>query len=160
MAQLPAFQKCTAEPLFVECSLEQRQWLTFQDDTWQLLLTLLHVAVCMFIMKYFPYMPKGIGRIVPASLVGLLVGTALEWGLFRPVFNVSTRTVQETATMSGTLPQFHWPNQFDTSNPQTMQTVIVYGITLAAIGAVESVLTLQACNEVSWCAGTSVQFVR
>lgn len=146
MAQLPAFQKCDAEPLFVECTLEQRQWLTFQDDTWQLILSLVHVAMCMFIMHFFPRVPK-VGRIIPASLVGLLVGTLFEHTLFRKVFDVSTRTVQETAQMSGSLPKFDWPAI--PTDSKTLGIVVQYALTLAAIGGVESVLTLQACNEIT-----------
>lgn len=146
MAQLPAFQTCPEYDLFVDCQIDQRQWLTFQDDTWQLLLTFLHVGICMAIMKLFPLVPK-IGKIVPASLVGLLVGTLLEHALFRPVFDVATRTVEETAEMSGSLPKFDWPSI--PGDSETFKQVMIYGVTLAAIGSVESVLTLQACNEIT-----------
>lgn len=53
LVQLPAFQTCDAAPLFVDCTLEQRRWLTFADNTWQLILTLFHVGLCMAIMKFF-----------------------------------------------------------------------------------------------------------
>jgi len=146
MAQLPAFMYCTDAPLFIECTVEQRQWLTFQDQPAELCLTLVHVAICMAIMKFFPLIPK-IGRLLPASLVGLLVGTLLEHTLFRRVFDVATRTVSETAPMSGSPPKFDWPAIPNDST--TIQNVITFGLTLAAIGSVESVLTLQACNEIT-----------
>lgn len=146
MAQLPAFMKCTEAELFVDCTVEQRQWLTFTDDTAVLCLTLLHVAICMAIMKVYPLTPK-IGKLLPASLVSLVVGTLLEHLLFRAVFDVDTRTVKETAKMSGSLPEFDWP-QIPTDS-ETISTVMTYAITLAAIGGVESVLTLQACNEIT-----------
>ena len=146
MAQLPAFQKCTAADLFVDCTVDQREWLTFRDDTSVLLLTLLHVAICMAIMKLYPMVPK-IGKILPASLVSLLIGTLLEHVIFRPVFDIETRTVKETAQMSGSLPKFDWPQV--PSDSTTIGTIISYAITLAAIGGVESVLTLQACNEIT-----------
>merc|ERR1711884_828765 len=100
--------------------------------------TLVHVGICMFVMKFFPKVPK-LGKIVPASLVGLLLGALLEHTLFRMVFDVSTRTVRETALMKGTFPQFNWPNAFDTSDSSVYNVIIVYGVTLAAIGGVESV---------------------
>lgn len=146
MAQLPAFQKCEDAELFVDCTVEQRQWLTFGADTWPLLLSLFHVALCMFIMKFFPLIPK-VGRLIPASLVGLLVGTLLEHTLFRLVFDVATRTVQETAQMSGSLPKFDFPTI--PTDGQTIGVVAQFAVTLAAIGSVESVLTLQACNEIT-----------
>jgi len=146
MAQLPAFQKCDEHDLFVECPLDERQWLTFQDDTWQLIFSLVHVGLCMIIMKFFPLIPR-IGRLIPASLVGLLVGTLLEHALFRPVFDVGTRTVQETAEMSGSLPEFDYPKI--PTDSKTIGIVAQYAFTLATIGSVESVLTLQACNEIT-----------
>jgi len=150
MAQLPAFKKCDVEGVeyFTECTLQEREWLTFQNDTWQLILTLVHVGICMFVMKFFPKVPK-LGKIIPASLVGLLLGALLEHTLFRMAFDISTRTVRETALMKGTFPQFNWPNAFDTSDSSVYNVIFVYGVTLAAIGGVESVLTLQACNEIS-----------
>lgn len=145
-AQLPAFKKCEEAEFFVSCTVEQRQWLTFGTDTWPLLLSLFHVALCMFIMNFFPLFPK-VGRLIPASLVGLSAGTVLEHTLFRRVFDVATRTVRETAEMSGSLPKFDF--RTIPTDGQTIGVVAQYAITLAAIGSVESVLTLQACNEIT-----------
>ena len=146
MAQLPAFQKCPSAELFVDCAADEREWLTFDADTAVLLLTLLHVIICMVIMKGYPMIPK-VGKILPASLVSLLVGTFLEHVIFRSACDTATRTVRETARMSGTLPEFNWPKV--PTDSDTMSTIINYAITLAAIGSVESVLTLQACNEIT-----------
>jgi MFS superfamily sulfate permease-like transporter len=90
MAQLPAFQYCTDEPLFVQCTVEQRQWLTFSGQPLELSLVLVHVACCMAIMKFWPKTPK-IGKWIPASLVALLVGTLIEWTLFRMAIGQGTR---------------------------------------------------------------------
>lgn len=92
MAQLPAFQYCTAEPLFIECTVQERQWLTFAGQPLELSLVLIHVFSCMLIMHFFPKIPK-VGKWIPASLVGLLVGTLFEWTLFRKVIGQGTRTV-------------------------------------------------------------------
>merc|ERR1719253_1236030 len=146
MAQLPAFQFCTSEPLFIECTVEERQWLTFADQPLELALVLVHIAVCMAIMQFFPKIPK-VGKFIPASLVGLLVGTLLEWTLFREVFGQATRVVEDTAPIAGEPPRFDWPAIPNDS--QTISTMFSYAIQLAAIGAVESVLTLQACNEIT-----------
>ena len=146
MAQLPAFQYCTDEPLFIDCTVQQRQWLTFGNNPLELSLVLVHVAVCMLIMYFFPKIPY-VGRWIPASLVGLLVGTLIEWTLFREAIGQGTRVVEETAPIAGDPPKFDWPAIPDDS--QTIRTMLVFAIQLAAIGAVESVLTLQACNEIT-----------
>jgi len=147
MAQLPAFQYCTAAPLFVECQVDERQWLTFKDQPLELSLLLIHIVVCMAIMKFWPKLPK-IGKWIPASLVGLLVGTFVEWIIFRKAMGTQgTRVVEQTAPIAGAPPKFDWP-----AIPQdnkTISTMLSFAIQLAAIGAVESVLTLQACNEIT-----------
>ncbi len=93
MAQLPAFQYCTDEPLFVDCTVEQRQWLTFAGQPLELSLVLVHIVICMAIMKFWPKTPK-IGKWIPASLVALLVGTLIEWTLFRMAIGQGTRVVR------------------------------------------------------------------
>lgn len=55
--------------------------------------------------------------------------------------------VEETAPIAGAPPQFDWPAIPNDS--QTISTMLSFAIQLAAIGAVESVLTLQACNEIT-----------
>ena len=146
MAQLPAFQYCTAEDLFIDCTVEQRQWLTFTGQPLELSLLLVHIAICMAIMQFWPKVPK-IGKWIPASLMGLLVGTLLEHTLFRMAFGQGTRIVSETAPIAGAPPKFDWPAI--PNDGQTISTMFVFAIQLAAIGAVESVLTLQACNEIT-----------
>lgn len=151
LAQLPAFMKCEEYPLFVDCTVDERQYLNFVNDTWVLILSLVHIAICMAIMKFYPKLPNigsfPIKRILPASLVSLLVGTLIEHTLFRKVFGVETRTVAQTAQLKGSLPEFYWPAIPNDS--KTINTVLTYALTLAAIGGVESVLTLEACNEIT-----------
>ena len=146
MAQLPAFQYCTDEELFIDCTVDQRQWLTFSQQPLELSLVLVHIAICMLIMHFWPKIPK-IGKWIPASLMGLLIGTLLEWTLFRRAIGQGTRVVEETAPIAGAPPKFDWPAIPD--DGQTIRTMLSYAIQLAAIGAVESVLTLQACNEIT-----------
>lgn len=151
LAQLPAFMKCEEYPLFVDCKVDERRYLNFVHDTWVLILSLVHIAICMTIMKFYPRLPNigkfPIKRVLPASLVSLLVGTLIEHTLFRRAFGVETRTVAQTAQLKGNLPEFYWPAIPNDS--KTINTVITYALTLAAIGGVESVLTLEACNEIT-----------
>lgn len=151
LAQLPSFMKCEGSQYFVDCKVEERQYLTFSGDTWVLVLTLAHVFLCMGIMKFYPLMPNignlRIGKILPSSLVSLLFGTMMEHTLFRQVLKVSTRTVGETAPMDGSWPVFNAP--FVPTDAKTLQAILMTAVTLSAIGSVESVLTLEACNEIT-----------
>ena len=93
MAQLPAFQYCPEYPdRFVDCTVAQRQWLTFAGQPLELSLVLVHIVICMLIMKFWGKTPK-IGKWIPASLVALLVGTLIEWTLFRKAIGTGTRVV-------------------------------------------------------------------
>lgn len=146
IAQLTAFQYCDEEDLFMDCTEDQRHYMNFQSHPWELSLTLIHVILCMVIMKFFPFIPH-LGKWIPSSLVGLLIGSILEHTLFRQVFDVSTRTVEETAVIDGSFPKFNWPSIPGDSN--TITTMMSFAFTLAIIGGVESVLTLQACCELT-----------
>lgn len=52
--------------------------------------------------------------------------------------------------MSGSLPKFDWPAIPNVEpKSKTIGIILEFAVTLAAIGSVESVLTLQACNEIT-----------
>eukprot|EP00538_Stauroneis_constricta_P006287 CAMPEP_0119549120 /NCGR_PEP_ID=MMETSP1352-20130426/2895_1 /TAXON_ID=265584 /ORGANISM="Stauroneis constricta, Strain CCMP1120" /LENGTH=763 /DNA_ID=CAMNT_0007594591 /DNA_START=117 /DNA_END=2408 /DNA_ORIENTATION=+ len=146
IAELPSFQYCDAESIIIDCTEDQKQWLTFQDDTVKTILTVSQVFLCMIIMKYFHLIPV-VGDSVPSSLVALLTGTVLEHTLFRLVIGTGTRTVDETAPISGSIPAFEFPSVPMQSD--TLMTIIQYAFTVAIIGSLESILTLKACHEIT-----------
>ncbi|WP_420411488.1 SulP family inorganic anion transporter [Roseibium sp.] len=71
----------------------------------------------------------------PAPLAGILVVTGLVLG-----FDLDTRSVGDLASIAGGLPQFHIP--MVELNLDTLQIILPYAIILAAIGLIESLLTL------------------
>ena len=82
------------------------------------------------------------GKILPGSLVAIILGLATE-AIIRGTSDYSTRTVAETAPIGGDLPQFYFPYPTGTEHWGTM---IQYAISLALIGMIESVMTLQAVD--------------
>lgn len=66
------------------------------------------IALTLLVSMALPKLGR-LGRIVPASLVAIVVGTAVEWGLFRKALGIETRTVGDTAELGDGLPGFHWP---------------------------------------------------
>jgi MFS superfamily sulfate permease-like transporter len=62
--------------VFVDCAVDEKEWLTSAGDPWQLILTLVHVFVSMAIITVLSKVPK-IGKIIPGALMGLLVGTLM-----------------------------------------------------------------------------------
>jgi len=72
---------------------------------------------------------------VPSALVAILAVAGLVAGL-----GIDTRTVGDMGSIAGGLPQFHLP-----AVPMTMETLYIilpYSLILAAIGLIESLLTL------------------
>lgn len=143
-SQLTTFKTCdTPGILFDECN-DNTRWLTFPElQTW---LVIIQVLVSVAIMQAWPKLPR-VGKIIPASLISLLVGSFIEHCLIRLPTNSSrmTRTIGETAPIAGDLPTWHVPNV--PSNTESYGVVLQYGAFAAAVGLIESILTLQVISE-------------
>ena len=106
-------------------------------------------ALTMFIMWVFPKIPK-IGKILPSALVAILSVSALVIGL-----DLNTQTVGDLASVAGGLPEFSIP-----SVPFTFETLMIIfplSVTLAAIGLIESLLTLTLIDEMTETRGRTSQ---
>ncbi len=100
-------------------------------------LTLLTMAIIWL----FPKIPK-IGKLIPAPLASIAIVSGLVISL-----NLDTRTVGDLASVAGGLPTFHIPMV-----PFTFETLIIIlplAFTLAAIGLIESLLTLTLIDELT-----------
>lgn len=98
---------------------------------WELYLMLGLVALTMAVTWLLPKITTSF----PAPLAGILV----VWGLVLG-FNLDTRSVGDLASISGGLPDFHIPMVPLTL--ETLQIIFPYAVILAAIGLIESLLTL------------------
>jgi sulfate permease, SulP family len=95
----------------------------------------------MGIIWIFPKVPK-LGKLIPASLVAVLSVSGLAVGL-----GLDTQTVGDLASIAGGLPEFHLPMV-----PLTFETLTIIfpvAVTLAAIGLIESLLTLTLIDEIT-----------
>ena len=96
------------------------------------------IALTMAIIHYLPKFTKAI----PSSLTAILVVS-----LIVIVFSVDVRTVGDMASIAGGFPDFHIP-----SVPFTWETLWIclpYAFILAAIGLIESLLTLSLIDEIT-----------
>ena len=84
-------------------------------------------------------MPK-ITSVVPAPLAGILVVAGIVIG-----FGIDVPRVGDLATIKGGLPQFHIPMVPLTL--ETLRVIVPYAVILAAIGLIESLLTLNLVGE-------------
>ncbi len=89
------------------------------------------IALTMAIIYLIPKLTKAL----PATLVGILVVTVLVIA-----FGIDTKTVGDLGSIKGGLPSFHLPAV--PFNWNTLRIVFPYSLILAAIGLIETLLTL------------------
>jgi len=88
------------------------------------------------------YLLPRLTRAVPSSLAGIVVVSLLV--IFA---DIDTRTVGDLASIKGSLPDFHIPSV--PFNWETLQIILPYSAILAAIGLIESLLTLNLIDEMT-----------
>jgi SulP family sulfate permease len=105
------------------------------------------ILLTMLIIQFLPRLTTAI----PASLVAIVVVTAIVFG-----FDLDARTVQDvladmtgdpTASIAGGLPSFHIPEVPFTL--EMLYIILPYSLILAAIGLIESLLTLTLIDELT-----------
>ena len=119
---------------FMQGSIIDVAWL--QGEELYMLLSL--VLVTMIIIHSLPRFTTAL----PSSLVAIGVVTGLVLGL-----DINTRVVGDVASISGGLPSFHIPQV--PFSLETLWIILPYAIILAAIGLIESLLTLRLIDEIT-----------
>jgi SulP family sulfate permease len=126
LAQLQHFQVTSAEGV--------KEWLSGEA----LMIFAGLIMLTMFIIKYLPKLTGSF----PAALAAIIAVSLLALGL-----ELDTVTVGDLASIKGGLPAFHIP-----SVPLTFETLLIilpYSFILAAVGLIESLLTLSLIDEVT-----------
>jgi len=109
-------------------------WMSGQP----LMILLGFIFMTMAIMHFLPKLTSAF----PAALAAIIIVSLLVIG-----FDINTTTVGDLASIEGGFPVFHIP-----SVPFTLETLYIilpYSIVLAAIGLIESLLTLSLIDEVT-----------
>ena len=88
------------------------------------------------------YLLPRLTQAVPATLVAIIVVSLLTLGL-----DIDTRTVGDLGSIAGGLPSFHLPAV--PWNLETLQIILPYSLVLAAIGLIESLLTLNLIDDMT-----------
>lgn len=96
------------------------------------------IALTLLIVYLFPK----ISTAVPATLVGILAVSALV-----ETVGLETKTVGDMGSIAGGLPQFHLPEA--PLNLETLTIIFPYALILAAIGLIESLLTLNLIDDMT-----------
>ncbi len=126
LAQLQSFQTTTPDGV--------TQWLSGQA-------LLLFGGLVVLTMSIIHWLPKLTGAF-PASLAAIIAVSLLVLGL-----DLDTKTVGDLASIKGGLPTFHIPSV--PFNFETLMIILPYAFILAAVGLIESLLTMSLIDEVT-----------
>lgn len=127
----------------------QMQWMQGEMMATMLGLVALTMAIIHFLPKLTTAIPSSLAAIVVVT--GLVLGLDLE---ARTVIDfVKDMTGDASATIAGGLPEFHIPQV--PLNWETFQIILPYAVILAAIGLIESLLTLTLIDEITETRGQS-----
>ncbi len=96
------------------------------------------IFLTMFIIYYLPRLTGAF----PASLAAIITVSLLVFGL-----ELDTATVGDLASIKGSLPSFHIPSV--PMNFETLKIILPYSFILAAVGLIESLLTMSLIDEVT-----------
>lgn len=96
------------------------------------------ILLTMVIIHFLPRLTS----MVPASLAAIITVSLLVIGL-----NIDTNTVGDLASIEGGFPEFHLPSV--PFNWETLAIIFPYSIILAAVGLIESLLTLSLIDDVT-----------
>ena len=108
-----------------------------------------HIIVALLTYALFPRLTN----IIPASLAAIILTTILEWALVRPI-GYETNTVADLASVAGAFPLPVWASKeyrdlMPPLNGETLAAILPVSITAAAIGLLESLLTLEIIDEMT-----------
>lgn len=126
LAQLQHFQVTSAEGV--------KEWLSGEA-------LMLFAGLIVLTMAIIHLLPKLTGAL-PASLAAIIAVSLLVLGL-----DLDTATVGDLASIKGGLPAFHVPAV--PFNFETLMIILPYSFILAAVGLIESLLTLSLIDEVT-----------
>ena len=96
------------------------------------------ILLTMFIIHYLPKLTS----VIPSSLAAIIVVSLLVIGL-----DMNTNTVGDLASIKGGFPVFHIPDV--AFNLETLKIILPYSVILAAVGLIESLLTLSLIDDVT-----------
>lgn len=111
-----------------------REWMSGQP-------LMILAGLIILTMSIIHLLPK-LTTAIPSSLAAIVFVSLLVIGL-----DINTKTVGDLASIKGSLPQFHIPDV--DFNLATLKIIFPYAVILAAIGLIESLLTLSLIDEVT-----------
>eukprot|EP00440_Ansanella_granifera_P034136 gb/GFBE01037031.1/.p1 GENE.gb/GFBE01037031.1/~~gb/GFBE01037031.1/.p1 ORF type:complete len:644 (+),score=158.38 gb/GFBE01037031.1/:1-1932(+) len=121
-------------------------WKSGPELLWMLLITF----VAMVTMEFLPKVPLNVFKVIPSSLVAILLAVALEFAVVRPS-GAKTATIGDVSEFTA---ETAFPIPFFVDHPSTgynlaaivgswtaVKNIVVQGFLLCVVGAIESLMT-------------------
>lgn len=109
ISQFSVYKECkdtTPGLLYMDCPEDKLEYMTItQTETW---ITLGYIAMTMSIIHFLPKIKNKCVKMMPSAMIAIIIGTIIEQAIVRPN-DIKTRTVEETAKISGDFPTIHIP---------------------------------------------------
>ena len=140
------------KPLPANTTMPKMADIPYISDGTTLGFMFMHIALVALLIIFIPKIPK-YGKNIPASLVGLMFVTFIEWVFLRPN-GVSTPVIGEVSTVKGGFPvPFFLDPQYTSDLPplswEVVGIVIFPAFIASAAGAVEAVMTMEVVNDLT-----------
>ncbi|MCH9812369.1 MAG: SulP family inorganic anion transporter [Epsilonproteobacteria bacterium] len=113
---------------------------SFSENYLMYIITIITMAIMYFMPKITKMIPSGLAAIILLTLI-------VYFG------NLDTKTVSDLADIKGNLPSFVMPDM-SLLSWESLQIIIPYGILVALVGLIESLLTLSVLDEMSGTRGS------
>jgi SulP family sulfate permease len=110
------------------------QWMTGN-------MLMLFAGLVILTMAIIQYLPK-LTTMVPSSLAAIIIVSLLAIG-----FSLDTKTVGDLTSLKGELPSFSFPQV--ALSFETLMIILPYSLVLAAVGLIESLLTLNLIDDLT-----------
>lgn len=102
---------------------------------------ILFAGLVILTMAIIHYLPR-LTTVIPSSLAAIIVVSLLAIG-----FSLDTKTVGDLTSLKGELPSFHIPDV--SLSLETLFIILPYSLVLAAVGLIESLLTLNLIDDLT-----------
>lgn len=126
LAQMPQFKEIAAD--------NSLQWMQGEKLAMMIGLVLLTMAIIHFLPKLTKAIPSGLVAVVVVSAIVIFAGFDMK-------------TVGDIGTIAGSFPPFHIPDM--PLNLHSLYIIFPYAVILAAIGLMESLLTMSVIDEMT-----------
>eukprot|EP00929_Paragymnodinium_shiwhaense_P090044 TRINITY_DN50279_c0_g1_i1.p1 TRINITY_DN50279_c0_g1~~TRINITY_DN50279_c0_g1_i1.p1 ORF type:complete len:694 (+),score=167.89 TRINITY_DN50279_c0_g1_i1:42-2084(+) len=129
-------------------------WIEGEELIYAIGITTLSFLISVFL----PYLTTR----VPSALMAIVVTSALEWGIIRPVLGSGTRTVADASEggIGGGFPTLCWLDDRYTMPPlnlDTLREVTPLAFVLCSIGLLESLMTLNLIDDITRTKGSTMR---